>query len=281
MLGAMARKHGRFIGYPTDRMLAAFRDPTQAAAAAAELTAAGIEARHLSILRGEEGARQLDGTGAAHGVTARLRRLTSFAFMDQLPDMAWYEGAVRDAIVEYASASYLDTLGLRPSLGRWFSESEERPGAPLVAVLGHQAWTRRFRADPSIVGRIIRIEGAPVTIVGIGPATYRGTLDIGLVTDFWLPIPALQTLGTAPQFNTAVQGQTGAQPEGAFFNFINWIGNVVAPVGAGGAVFGAIVGFMSGRHVGRWLMAAAALLAVSGLTRLLEFWVLQGTGGVS
>ena len=43
----------------------------------------------------------------------------------------------------------------------------------------------------------------------------------------------------------------------------------------------AIVAFMSGRHMGRWLIAAAALLAVSGLTRLLEFWVLQGTGGVS
>jgi hypothetical protein len=90
-----------------------------------------------------------------------------------------------------------------------------------------------------------------------------------------------QTLGTAPQLGAAVQGQTGAQPEGAFFNFINWIGNVVAPVGAGGAVFGSIVAFMSGRHMGRWLIAAAALLAVSGVTRLLEFWVLQGTGGVS
>jgi hypothetical protein len=90
-----------------------------------------------------------------------------------------------------------------------------------------------------------------------------------------------QTLGTAPQFNTAVQGQTGAQPEGAFFNFINWIGNVVAPIGAGGAVFGAVVGFMSGRSFGRWLLAAAMLLAVSGVTRLLEFWVLQGVGGVS
>src|SRR5437879_2507675 len=90
-----------------------------------------------------------------------------------------------------------------------------------------------------------------------------------------------QTLGQAPQFNVAVQGQSGAQPEGAFFNFINWIGNVVAPVGAGGAVFGSIVAFMSGRHMGRWLIVAAALLAVSGLTRLLEFWVLQGVGGVS
>ena len=90
-----------------------------------------------------------------------------------------------------------------------------------------------------------------------------------------------QTLGNAPQLNVAVQGQTGAQPEGAFFNFINWIGNVVAPVGAGGAVFAGIIGYVSGRGAGRWLLAAAALLAVSGLTRLLEFWVLQGVGGVS
>ena len=97
----------------------------------------------------------------------------------------------------------------------------------------------------------------------------------------YAPFLWAQTLGTAPQLNVAVQGQTGAQPEGAFFNFINWIGNVVAPVGAGGAVFGSIVAFMSGRHMGRWLIVAAALLAVSGLTRLLEFWVLQGVGGVS
>ena len=90
-----------------------------------------------------------------------------------------------------------------------------------------------------------------------------------------------QNLGAAPATNVAVQGQTAAQPEGAFLNFINWIGNVIAPVGAGGAVFAGIIGYVSGRGSGRWLLAAAALLAVSGLTRLLEFWVLQGVGGVS
>ena len=83
-----------------------------------------------------------------------------------------------------------------------------------------------------------------------------------------------QTLGTAPVFNTAVPGQTGAQPEGAFKNFVNWIGNVVALIGA-------VVAFMSGRTFGRWLLASAMLLAISGVTRLLEFWVLQGVGGVS
>ena len=90
-----------------------------------------------------------------------------------------------------------------------------------------------------------------------------------------------QNLGAAPQTNVAVQGQTGAQPEGAFLNFINWVGNVIAPVGAGGAVVGAVVSLLTGRGFGRWLFAAAALLAVSGVTRLIEFWITNGTGGVT
>jgi predicted permease len=55
-----------------------------------------------------------------------------------------------------------------------------------------------FRADPSVVGRVVRIEGAPVTIVGIGPANHRGTVDVGLVTDFWVPMTALRELNPAP-----------------------------------------------------------------------------------
>jgi len=89
-----------------------------------------------------------------------------------------------------------------------------------------------------------------------------------------------QNLGGAPQSNVAVQGQTGAQPEGAFLNFINWIGNVIAPVAAAGAVVGAIAAWLQGRGVGRWLTAAASLLAVSGITRLIEFWITNGTAGV-
>lgn len=90
-----------------------------------------------------------------------------------------------------------------------------------------------------------------------------------------------QNLGSAPAANVAVQGQTGAQPEGAFLNFINWICNVIAPVGAGGAVLGAVVAWLTGRGFGRWLFAAAALLAISGVTRLIEFWITNGTSGVA
>ena len=93
-------------------------------------------------------------------------------------------------------------------------------------------------------------------------------------------IVVAQNLGQAPATNVAVQGQTAAQPEGAFLNFINWIGNVIAPVGAGGAVVGAVASWLTGRGFGRWLFAAAALLAVSGVTRLIEFWISNGTTGV-
>jgi predicted permease len=105
------------------------------------------------------------------------------------------EGALRPAVAEHTTATYLSVLGLRPSLGRWFEASEDAPGAAVVAVVGHQAWTRKFRADPSVVGRTIRIEGVPVTIVGVGPAGHRGTINIGMVTDFWLPISSVLALG--------------------------------------------------------------------------------------
>jgi cobalamin synthase len=90
-----------------------------------------------------------------------------------------------------------------------------------------------------------------------------------------------QNLGTAPATNVAVQGEQASQWEGAFMNFINWIGNVISPVGAGGAVVGAVVAWLTGRGFGRWLFAAAALLAVSGVTRLIEYWIAQGTDVVT
>lgn len=90
------RRPGRFIGYPTDHLLAAFRDVTDATAASAEIVGTGIPTEAVSVLRGTEGADRLDGTGSANGWLARARRLVSFTMMDQLPDMAMYERAVRD-----------------------------------------------------------------------------------------------------------------------------------------------------------------------------------------
>jgi predicted permease len=109
------------------------------------------------------------------------------------------EGAVRPAVVEHTTATYPSVLGLAPVLGRWFTASEDTPGAAVVAVVGHDAWTRKFGGDPSVIGRIIRMDGVPVTIVGVGPAGHRSTINIGIVTDFWLPISSLPALGAPPR----------------------------------------------------------------------------------
>ncbi len=80
-------------------MLAVVDDPAIGAQAANDLAAAGVPTRDITLLRGDEGADRLDGTGAAHGAIARLQRIVDFAIADQLVDMAWYERAVRDGKV--------------------------------------------------------------------------------------------------------------------------------------------------------------------------------------
>jgi predicted permease len=106
-------------------------------------------------------------------------------------------GTLRSAVVEHVTPSYPTVLGLRPTLGRWFDAAEDRPGVAAVAVIGHDAWRRRFDADPAIIGRTLQIEGAPVTIVGVGPKGHRATIDIGLVTDFWMPVHAVKADGVS------------------------------------------------------------------------------------
>jgi hypothetical protein len=89
-----------------------------------------------------------------------------------------------------------------------------------------------------------------------------------------------QNLGQSPQTGQAVQGQTAAQPEGTVLNLVNWVGNVISPVGAALAVVMAVISYSQGRGVARWAVTAAGLLVISGLTRLIEFWIQNGTAGV-
>lgn len=106
----------------------------------------------------------------------------------------------------------------------------------------------------------------------------------GLVTlvslQFFPLMSQAQNLGQQPAVGQAVQGETAAQPEGTVLNLVNWIGNVIAPVGAALAVVMAIIAYSQGRGVMRWSMTAMGLLVVSGLTRLIEFWIANGTAGV-
>ena len=86
----------RSIGYPTNRLIAVIDDPAEAAAAMAELQSGLFAVRDLDLLRGDEGADRIDGTGEVSGWLGRLRRAFDFTLMDQLVDFAAYERALRD-----------------------------------------------------------------------------------------------------------------------------------------------------------------------------------------
>jgi putative ABC transport system permease protein len=72
-----------------------------------------------------------------------------------------------------ATASLLTVLGARPVVGRLFTPEEDLPGAPLVMLISHDLWRRRFGEDPSIVGKAVLVDGVHRTIVGVLPPGTR------------------------------------------------------------------------------------------------------------
>ncbi len=81
-------------------------------------------------------------------------------------------------------ADFFSLIGVQPALGRTFLPEEDAPGRGDVVVLGDGLWRRRFGADPSIIGREIRLDGRPHTVVGVMPAS----LDYGIWDEeLWVP----------------------------------------------------------------------------------------------
>lgn len=83
------------------------------------------------------------------------------------------------ASLDVVSGSYFSELGVQPALGRLIGPSDIRlgsgPPAP-VAVLGYDCWQSRFGGDPSIVGQQIRVDGVPLTIVGVSQPGFFGLI---------------------------------------------------------------------------------------------------------
>jgi putative ABC transport system permease protein len=83
------------------------------------------------------------------------------------------------------TAGLLPALGVSPLRGRFFNESDDRPGAAPVAIISERLWTRKFGADPTIVNRALQIDGVSQEVIGIMPARLRfPSAD----TELWLPL---------------------------------------------------------------------------------------------
>ena len=131
---------------------------------------------HPDYLAFRNGARTLSGL-AAHYPTAPL-----FVTVD---------GRGREVNGAVVSANFFPLLGIRPALGRFFHDDEDRvPDRDRVAVIGSNFWRAHFGASPSAIGAHVRINGADFTIVGVAPASFSGTTNMPI--ELYIPTMMLR-----------------------------------------------------------------------------------------
>jgi predicted permease len=88
----------------------------------------------------------------------------------------------------FVSGNYFDVLGVSPALGRVFNTADDRaPGASPYVVLSYSYWQSHFNRDTQAIGRNLRINGYPFTVIGVAPRGFTGT-DVALKPDLFLPI---------------------------------------------------------------------------------------------
>jgi len=109
-----------------------------------------------------------------------------FAF-EMVPLYIGEPGRVERSSGLMVSDNYFSALGLAPAAGRFFRPDEVSvPGRAPVVVISHDYWMTRYGGSPDAVGRRIRVNATDLTIVGVSPRGFKGTV-MRLTFDFWLP----------------------------------------------------------------------------------------------
>ncbi len=99
------------------------------------------------------------------------------------------------------SGNIFDVLAVRPEVGRFFRPDEDQvPGRDAVAVISHDTWTQAFNQDPGVVGRELRLNGVPFTVIGVAPASFTG-LELVLPGAFYVPLNMIPKLSPPAQAN--------------------------------------------------------------------------------
>jgi predicted permease len=106
--------------------------------------------------------------------------------------------------IEEASGNYFDALGLKPYLGQFFHASDEHgPNSAPYIVLSYAFWHTHFQEDRGVVGRVVRVNKHPFTILGVAPPGFRGTLAF-FNPDFFVPMVNQGQIG---EYNMNLRGE--------------------------------------------------------------------------
>jgi predicted permease len=110
---------------------------------------------------------------------------------------------------EVVSGNYFDTLRVKPFLGTLFDAGADRPGAAPSAVISHRLWRLRFKSDPHVIGRTVRLNSRSVTIAGITPPTFVGSMQL-VASDLWLPASMYADLASSGGSGASSSGGSGS-----------------------------------------------------------------------
>lgn len=102
------------------------------------------------------------------------------------------------------SHDFFNVMGVAPSMGRVFTEAEDRKGGPPVIVLSHRMWVTRFGADPAILGRSIRCDNDVLTVIGVMPGGFEYQ-----AAEFWTPVEQVVNPFFASHRNVWVMSAVG------------------------------------------------------------------------
>jgi len=105
------------------------------------------------------------------------------------------DGSIETAERQSTSANFFDVLKVVPVVGRTFKPEDDGP-SPRVVLLGEAVWRRRFGADPSIVGRAVRLNGLPYTVVGVvaDDVQFSRPAEIWTLSPPFPDVPALRAM---------------------------------------------------------------------------------------
>ena len=102
------------------------------------------------------------------------------------------DGGLEPVTGRVVTGNYFETLGVRAIAGRTFTREEDRvPGGDPVAVISHSYWQRRFAASPGVVGRTVRLNDVPFTVIGVTEPGFFGEV-VGDRADLWVPMSMAQ-----------------------------------------------------------------------------------------
>jgi predicted permease len=112
----------------------------------------------------------------------------AFAYLAPVPFGVSLNGHTERTWGHLVTPSYFPALGVRPALGRFFGPEHEQTGRAPDVVVSNQFWRNHLGSDGAIVGKTLRINGRPCTVIGVGPEDFTGASPMAYGADLWLPV---------------------------------------------------------------------------------------------